>query len=107
MVLLTTNAPDDQDLLGAAMSHGPLCDLHQHGEHSLLRAGGTMIIQTSNKPIRVQSLGFEIICQNMRSGFDLPAGRNTGPLLYTDQNSASCEKPPVEETNNCWERKLR
>lgn len=35
--VLTANTPDDQDLLGAAVSHGPLCDLHQHGEQGLLQ----------------------------------------------------------------------
>lgn len=37
--ILTANASDDQDLLGVAVSHGPLCDLHQHGEHGLLQEG--------------------------------------------------------------------
>lgn len=37
--VLTADAPDDEDLLGAAVSHGPLCDLHQHGEHRLLQRG--------------------------------------------------------------------
>lgn len=37
--LITSNTPDDQDLLGATVSHGPLGDLHQHREHGLLYEG--------------------------------------------------------------------
>lgn len=33
---LTANASDNQDLLRATMSHGPLCYLHQHGKQRLL-----------------------------------------------------------------------
>lgn len=35
---LTANASNDQDLLRAAVSHGPLCYLHQHGEQGLLQS---------------------------------------------------------------------
>lgn len=33
---LTANASNNQDLLRAAVSHGPLRYLHQHGEQRLL-----------------------------------------------------------------------
>jgi len=39
--LLTANAPHDEDLLGATVSHSALCDLHQHGEQRLLQEDGT------------------------------------------------------------------
>lgn len=35
-MLLTSNTPDNQHLLRATVSHGPLGDLHQHREHGLL-----------------------------------------------------------------------
>lgn len=88
-MLLTSNTPDNQDLLGAAVSHGPLGDLHQHCEHGLLDSDGEkdvskdMWITTAEDEIKDGCLFFA------------PVGRNTNPLLYTDQNSASCETCPV------------
>jgi len=43
--VLTADAPHDEDLLGAAVSHGPLSDLHQHGEHRLLQEEIHMVLE--------------------------------------------------------------
>lgn len=37
----------------------------------------------------------------------VPAGRNTGPPLYTDQSSASCETFPAEKKNRPVKKLLR
>lgn len=90
-MFLTSNTPDNQDLLGAAVSHGPLGDFHQHREHGLLYSD---VEEDMSKDMRI------ITADDYIKGgcsFFAPAGRNTSPLPYTDQNSASCETCPVEK----------
>lgn len=89
-MLLTSNTPDNQDLLGATVSHSPLCDLHQHREDGLLYTEGHVRGNVAH-----HSRGLPYI----KGGclFFSPAGRNTSPLPYTGQNSASCGTCPVEE----------
>lgn len=61
---LTANASDDQSLLRAAVSHGPLCYLHQHGEQGLLRSPRCQ----NNKQLAGLYFTFHssYLCENLR-----------------------------------------
>lgn len=90
-MLLTANTPNNEDLLGATVSHGPFSDFHQHSKHCLLYSvvkKGHVKGRGSSQPRTISKMA-------------APAGRNTSPLPYTDQNSASCETCPVEKRQTC------
>ena len=95
----TAHTSHDEGLLGAAMCHGSLCDLDQHGEHGLLR--GTEKVRTGS-----QHRSATYKSPHAQRSIPLPAERNTNPQACTRLWPACAGRHPTSkentgETGNC------